>query len=53
MIDQDEQRRTRIAWLYYVEGRTQAEIAALLGINRVKVLRDLAAARGPAARPVP
>ncbi|WP_159718869.1 sugar-binding transcriptional regulator [Geminicoccus flavidas] len=45
MIDQDEQRRTRIAWLYYVEGRTQAEIAATLGINRVKVLRDLAAAR--------
>jgi DNA-binding transcriptional regulator LsrR (DeoR family) len=45
MIDQDEQRRTRIAWLYYVEGRTQAEIAAALGVNRLKVVRDLAAAR--------
>lgn len=41
----DEQRRTRIAWLYYVEGRTQGEIAERLGINRVKVNRDLAACR--------
>lgn len=37
----DEQRRTRIAWLYYVEGLTQAEIAGRLGISRVKVVRDL------------
>lgn len=37
----DEQRRTRIAWLYYVEGLTQAEIADRLGISRVKVVRDL------------
>ena len=37
----DEQRRTRIAWLYYVEGLTQAEIAEKLAISRVKVVRDL------------
>lgn len=41
----DEQRRTRIAWLYYVEGLTQAEIAERLGISRVKVVRDLQAGR--------
>ena len=33
----DEQQRTRIAWLYYVEGRTQAQIADRLGISRIKV----------------
>ena len=41
----DEHRRTRIAWLYYVEGRTQAEIAVRLGISRTKVVRDLAVCR--------
>lgn len=41
VLGADEQRRTRIAWLYYVEGLTQAEIAELLGISRVKVVRDL------------
>lgn len=40
-----EQRRTRIAWLYYVEGMTQAKIADRLGISRVKVVRDLQAGR--------
>jgi DNA-binding transcriptional regulator LsrR (DeoR family) len=41
----DEQRRTRIAWLYYVEGLTQAEIAERLKISRVKVVRDLQVGR--------
>lgn len=45
LADDDEQRRTRIAWLYYVEGRTQSEIGQLLGLNRIKVNRDLAACR--------
>jgi DNA-binding transcriptional regulator LsrR (DeoR family) len=41
----EEQLRTRIAWLYHVEGLTQAQIARRLGQSRVKVLRMLAAAR--------
>ena len=41
LLSTDEQRRTRIAWLYYVEGLTQAEIADRLGVSRVKVVRDL------------
>jgi DNA-binding transcriptional regulator LsrR (DeoR family) len=45
ILSADEQRRTRIAWLYYVEGLTQAEIASRLGISRVKVVRDLQAGR--------
>jgi DNA-binding transcriptional regulator LsrR (DeoR family) len=45
VLTADEQRRTRIAWLYYVEGLTQAEIAGRLGISRVKVVRDLQVGR--------
>lgn len=45
VLDDDEHRRTRIAWLYYVEGQTQAEIAERLGISRIKVVRDLAVCR--------
>jgi DNA-binding transcriptional regulator LsrR (DeoR family) len=45
VLGADEQRRTRIAWLYHVEGLTQAEIAGLLGISRVKVVRDLQVCR--------
>jgi DNA-binding transcriptional regulator LsrR (DeoR family) len=45
VLDEDEQRRTRIAWLYYVEGRTQGEIGEMLGLNRVKVNRELALSR--------
>jgi DNA-binding transcriptional regulator LsrR (DeoR family) len=40
-----EHTRTRVAWLYYVEGRTQDEIVTLTGLNRSRVLRILAAAR--------
>jgi DNA-binding transcriptional regulator LsrR (DeoR family) len=35
----------RAAWLYYVEGLTQADIARVLQVSRAKVIRLLAAAR--------
>jgi DNA-binding transcriptional regulator LsrR (DeoR family) len=37
--------KTKIAWLYYIEGKTQEEISKVLNINRLKVLRALAASR--------
>ncbi len=37
--------KTRIAWLYYVEGMTQDEIVTQTGWNKSKVLRILAASR--------
>lgn len=37
--------RGRAVWLYFVENRTQSEIAQFLGINRVAVIRLLADAR--------
>lgn len=40
-----DQLKTRIAWLYYLEGKTQDEIVNLTGLNRSKVLRILAASR--------
>lgn len=40
-----ERLRARAVWLYHVEGRTQNEIANLLGINRIAVVRLLADAR--------
>ncbi|HEY8016968.1 MAG TPA: sugar-binding transcriptional regulator [Dongiaceae bacterium] len=43
--DEEEQRRTRIAWLYYVEGKTQSEIGEALRLSRVKVNRELAICR--------
>ncbi len=43
--DLNENLKTRVAWLYYVEGLTQDEIVAQTGINRSKVLRILAASR--------
>ena len=33
--------RMRIAWMYYVEGLTQSEIADALGIGRVTVVRNI------------
>jgi DNA-binding transcriptional regulator LsrR (DeoR family) len=33
--------RMRIAWMYYVEGLTQSEIASRLGIGRVTVVRNI------------
>lgn len=35
--------KVKIAWLYYVESMTQEQIAELLQISRVKVMRTLAA----------
>src|SRR5207248_2157401 len=35
----------RAAWLYYIEGLTQAEIARVMKVSRAKVIRLLAAAR--------
>lgn len=40
-----EQLAVRIAWSYYLLGMTQQEIAAELGLNRVRVNRILAEAR--------
>ncbi len=44
-FDTAEQQRTRIAWLYYVEGLTQSEIADRVGLSRVRVNRELAICR--------
>jgi DNA-binding transcriptional regulator LsrR (DeoR family) len=43
--DMADDFKTRISWLYYVEGKTQDEIAQIVGTNRSKVLRILAQAR--------
>lgn len=43
--DVNEDLKTRIAWLYYMEGLTQDEVASKVGINRSRVLRILSAAR--------
>lgn len=37
--------RAKAVWLYHVEGKTQNEVAAILGINRIMVVRALAEAR--------
>jgi DNA-binding transcriptional regulator LsrR (DeoR family) len=37
--------RARAVWLYFVEGHTQNEIATMLGLNRVAVVRLIADAR--------
>lgn len=40
-----EHTKTRVAWLYFVEGMTQDEVVAQTGLNRSRVLRILSAAR--------
>jgi DNA-binding transcriptional regulator LsrR (DeoR family) len=40
-----ERLRQRAAWMYYIEGMTQSDIAQVLGIGRVSVVRMLAEAR--------
>ena len=37
MADDDEQLRVRVAWLYFMEGLTQADIASKLGISYTTV----------------
>jgi DNA-binding transcriptional regulator LsrR (DeoR family) len=41
----DDDLKTRVAWLYYVEGMTQDEVAQRVGLTRARVLRMLANAR--------
>ncbi len=41
----DEQMLVRVAWLYFMEGRTQAEIAELLSTNRLRINRLINEAR--------
>ncbi|MEM7567608.1 MAG: sugar-binding transcriptional regulator [Pseudomonadota bacterium] len=43
--DASQRLRVRAAWLYFVEGRTQSEIATILDVGRVTVVRLLADAR--------
>ena len=45
MADEDEQLRVRVAWLYFMEGLTQADIATRLGITRLRANRLLGEAR--------
>jgi lsr operon transcriptional repressor len=45
MSGEDEQLRVRVAWLYFMEGLTQADIAGKLGITRLRANRLLAEAR--------
>ena len=40
-----DQLRVRAAWLYYVEGLTQVDVAKRLGVNRIMITRLLADAR--------
>ena len=37
--------RARAVWMYFVEGKTQSEIAQALGVNRIAIVRCLADAR--------
>ncbi len=45
MSEDDEQLRVRVAWLYFMEGLTQADLAARLGITRLRANRLLGEAR--------
>lgn len=44
-VEVTDDLRSRIAWLYHMEGMTQDDISKLLGLNRSRVLRILASAR--------
>ena len=43
--DASHRLRVRATWMYFIEGRTQSEIAEILGVGRVTVVRLLADAR--------
>ena len=45
MSEDDEHLRVRVAWLYFMEGLTQADIAGKLGITRLRANRLLGEAR--------
>lgn len=44
-LDPQTQTRIRAAWLYYIEGMTQSEVAKTLGVNRIMITRLLSDAR--------
>lgn len=43
--DVSDDLKTKVAWLYYMEGLTQDEISKKLGLSRSRVLRILASSR--------
>ena len=43
--DASNRLRVRATWMYFIEGRTQSEIAEILGVGRVTIVRLLADAR--------
>ena len=43
--DTGDELRIRAAWIYYIEGETQSNVAAILGVNRITVTRLLSEAR--------
>lgn len=43
--DPHNQMRIRAAWLYYIEGMTQSQVAKKLGANRIMITRLLSEAR--------
>ena len=43
--DTGDELRLRAAWIYYMEGETQRNVAAILGVNRITVTRLLSEAR--------
>lgn len=43
--DVGDDLKTKVAWLYYMEGMTQDEISKTLGLSRSRVLRILASSR--------
>lgn len=45
VVELSEHIKTRVAWLYFVEGMTQDEIVVQSGLSRSLVLRIIAAAR--------
>lgn len=44
-VDVSDDLKTKVAWLYYMEGMTQDEISKTLGLSRSRVLRILAGSR--------
>jgi lsr operon transcriptional repressor len=45
MSQADDQMQVRVAWLYFMEGLTQGDIASKLGMTRLRVNRMLSEAR--------
>lgn len=43
--DAGDELRLRAAWIYYMEGQTQSNVASILGVNRITVTRLLSEAR--------